>query len=137
MPAYESAVTECIRGLVSEYFKFIPRTREKLKTLRRGSKQWWRLSAQLTNKSVISSDIPALKDDDKWVLEAAGKANLLERTFASKCILHRIEVNENSALGAPLLTDEFLRIRRRDVLGVKELEGRRRHGSRLLSLHAC
>ena len=59
-----------------------------------------------------------LKDGDKWVLDAAGKANLLKRTFASKCILQLIELNEYSAMDAPLLTGGFLRIRCRDVLRV-------------------
>ena len=70
------------------------------------------------DKSAVSSGIPTLNDGDKWVLDAAGKANLLERTFASKCILQLIEVNEYSAVDAPLLTDGFLRIRCRDVLRV-------------------
>ena len=133
-PEYESAVTKCSRGIFSEYLKFVKRTREKLKTLRRGSKQVWRLSTQLMDKSAASSGIPALKDGDKWALNAAGKANLLERTFALKCMLQPIEMNEYSGLDAPLLTGGFLRIRYRDVLRVlRNLKEHRATGPDLLA----
>ena len=45
------------------------------------------------DKSAISSGIAALKDGGEWILDPEGKANLLERTFAAKCVLPRAEVN--------------------------------------------
>ena len=45
-------------------------------------------------------------------------ANLLERTFASKCVLPETEVNEVSQANPPHFVNGFLRIRARDVLRV-------------------
>ena len=70
------------------------------------------------DKSAVSSGILALKDEDVWVLDPAGKANLLERTFASKCTLSASEENEFSLVNPPHFVDGFLRIRTRDVLRV-------------------
>ena len=56
-PAYKLLAEQCSRGLFNEYCKFTKQTREKLRNLRRGSKQWWRLSAQLMDKSAVSSGI--------------------------------------------------------------------------------
>ena len=81
-PAYKLLAEQCSRGLFDEYCKFTKQTQEKFRNLRRGSKQWWRLSAQSMDKSTVSFGVSALKDGDVWVLDPAEKANLLERTFA-------------------------------------------------------
>ena len=112
---YKGASERCSRGLFEEYCKYVEKMREKLKSLRRGSKQWWRITNQLMDKSKVSSGIPALKDGDDWILDATDKANLLERTFAAKCVLPDAVTNEYSALLPPVLRGGFLRIRLRDV----------------------
>ena len=93
------------------------------------------------DKSAAPSGIAALKDGGNWVLDPVGKANLLERTFASKCKLPCAEVNEFSALSLPFFTDGFLRIRCRDVLRVlKNLKEDSATGPDLLAacfLKAC
>ena len=56
-PSYNPAVERCSRGLFQEYCKYTQRTREKLIKLRRSSKQWWRVSAQLMDKLTVSFGI--------------------------------------------------------------------------------
>ena len=109
---------KCSRGLLEEYYAYTTQNPEKLLQLRHGSKQWWRVPAQLMDKSAVSSGVAALQDGDDWVLDPLQKANLLERTFASKCNLPLLEHNEYSSIGPPHLIDGFLRIRDRDVLRV-------------------
>ena len=109
-------------GPIQEYYRYTAQTSEKLRQLHRSSKQWWRVFAHFTDKSAVSSGVAALKDGEEWVLEPRKKATLLERTFASKCILPRSEANEYSAVGYGHFTEGFRRIRIRDVLRLlKEL----------------
>ena len=115
---YREVAERCSKELFNEYLKYVAKMREKLKLVRRGSKQWWRITTQLLDKSSASSGIPALKDGDEWVLDAIGKANLLERTFTDKCVLPPAFVNEYSATAFPVLHAGFLRVRERHTLAV-------------------
>ncbi len=117
-PDYKEICTRCSEGIFAEYLKFVATTREKLKKIRRGSKQWWRISTQLLDKSSVTSGIPALKDGDAWILNSTEKANLFERVFASKRVLPAAIVNEYSPLSLPNSRFGFLRIRERDVCKV-------------------
>ena len=57
----------------------------KLKSLRRGSKKWWRLSNELLGKSNKSTSFPPMKyDDGSWALDAKSKADGFANFFKSK-----------------------------------------------------
>ena len=72
--------------------------RIKLRGMRRGSKGWWRLSRSLLGHAERMSSIPSLRDaDSTWIHDAAGKANLFAKTFASNWTLPAEEFNEWSA----------------------------------------
>ena len=91
---FRAAATSCSQIILEEYHKYIRTTRDKLRNLRRGSKQWWRLSQNLMNKSSLHSGIPALrKDDGSWCRDPQSKANLLVSTFSSKFHLPPVEFN--------------------------------------------
>jgi len=93
------AAAQCSAGILEEYFKYVARCRTKLRELRRGSKQWWRLSRELMCKAPGSSCTPALKDSaGEWVVDAVGKADLFATTFEKKFWLPEVESNEFSPL---------------------------------------
>ena len=112
---FKEAAEKCSRGIFDEYCKYIKDTKRKIAKLPRGSKQWWRKSSELMDKSLVASGVPALKDGEQWILGAKEKADLLERTFSAKCALPPLVVNEYSALPLPNVARGWLRVRIRQV----------------------
>ena len=78
------AASECSRILFAEYLTYVCRMRDKLRTVKRGSKLWWKLTSEITCASTKCSQIPALKSLTGWVLDAKGKADLFANTFEEK-----------------------------------------------------
>ena len=75
------AASECSRILFAEYLAYVCRTRDKLRTVKRGSKLWWELTSEITCASTKCSQNPALKSLTGWVLDAKDKADLFANTF--------------------------------------------------------
>jgi hypothetical protein len=84
---------------MEEYGKYVARERRNLQDLPKGAKAWWTRSKRLMQKRGVVSSVPALKDaNDKWVLEASGKADLFADAFAKKNFLPIEVVNEYTEL---------------------------------------
>ena len=64
----------------------VEKTREQIKSLPRGSKEWWRLNRLLLGRaSKQNVSIPPLKNrDGDWILESGEKADLFGDTFSAK-----------------------------------------------------
>ena len=79
---FDNASALCSQGLKAEYEKFVKNTRKRLERLKRGSKQWWKLSRNLMDKRSRVLSIPALQDKFKrWILHDEAKADLFADTF--------------------------------------------------------
>ena len=79
---------------MSEAFELhVEKTREKINSLPRGSKEWWRLNRSLLGRSQKQNvSIPPLRDKDKnWILENDKKAELFAETFAAKAKLPAVQ----------------------------------------------
>ena len=110
---FHDAAVACSIGLLAAHERYVCRTREKLKSLRRGSKQWWRLSSQLLGRLPTHTSPGLRQSDGTWVLESAAKANLFADTVSGKWILPAVELNEYTPIGILCETDErgFLPVR--------------------------
>ena len=75
----------CSTGLMVEYNKFVLRTKDRLASLPRSSKMWWKTSKHLMMKGAASSVIPPVQDErGQWALSAKAKADTFAKAFASK-----------------------------------------------------
>ena len=93
-PQEAEAAANCSSEILMEFGRYTERTKAKLSSMQRGSKQWWRLSRQLSGQSTTVSSIPALKGpDDSWTRDPGAKATLLANTFSAKCVVPELEVN--------------------------------------------
>ncbi len=110
---YKEVAAACSQGIFEEFLVFVKSSRNRLRRVKRGSKFWWRLSAQLMDRSKSRSGIPALKHGDEWILDSAGKANRFETVFSAKCMLPDEQFNEFSIVGWPMVSDVWLRVRPR------------------------
>jgi len=76
---------DCSQILTQAYLRYQRELREKIASLPRSSKEWWKLNRELLNRKTKNSTIAPLKDTQgKWVLDPEDKANLLASTFQSK-----------------------------------------------------
>ena len=91
-----------ITKVLCECHIFVKRTRDNLKTLRCGSKQWWWLSRQLID-NLVSSGIPALKYDDQWAWDPA-----CERICLSACSHRSVSWHLLKLTNTPLLAPNYL-----------------------------
>ena len=84
-----SASRQCSQTLYDEFMKHVANVRPRLRRLRQGSKQWWKLSQQLlTNPSKMTSIPPLLNSTtQQWSLDAPARARLLASTFTSRWTL--------------------------------------------------
>ena len=114
-PDFPKAARECSDGLLCAFNRYTERVRARLRHLRRGSKQWWRLSKELCSKRAKTASPPLKDSSGRWVLQPFDKANLFARTFCSKWHLCASEQNEFSALPPCLLTDRFVPLRSRSA----------------------
>ena len=82
--AFLEASLACSRGLLAAQSTYIARVRGRLRTLRRGSKKWWRLSDQLLNRVSKPANSALKKSDGTWALTRDAKADLFVDTFQSR-----------------------------------------------------
>ena len=87
----------------------------KLGGMRRGSKNWWKVSKQLMHKASSHTSISALKAaDGTWIRTAKEKANLLAHNFSSKWKLPAVVENKFFELECfPAAPDNLVAIRTR------------------------
>ncbi len=122
---------ECSTALLSAYNDFLQKTRDKLRKLKKSSREWWRLSRTLMSRNTSAEVIPPLRaSDGSWARTPGAKASLLAQTFAAKCAMEPCECNEFSDMPSPdgvRMNNDFVPIRRRyshKVLkGLKENSG--------------
>ena len=79
--------------------EYIQTTRSWLQTIKKSSKLWWRKAGNILGVPDRVCSIPALtNDEDNWVMDSKGKANLFAKTFSSKYVLPEMQENEYSEL---------------------------------------
>jgi len=61
-PSFDTQRDLCTRVLTEEYQKHLLELKTKIATLKKGSKQWWRLNRELLEKKSKCSSIPPLRD---------------------------------------------------------------------------
>ena len=81
---FHSASQHCCAVLAEEHQEYAQHLKEKMHTLRRGSKLWWKINLELVHKNVKTSSIPPLRNCNRWVTDSKEKADLLAETLASK-----------------------------------------------------
>ena len=84
----QESIKECHTVIGEAFEQHVEQIRAKIKTLPRGSKEWWRLNGLLLGRAKKNVSIPPLRNpNNEWVLDSTEKANLFGDTFASKCKL--------------------------------------------------
>ena len=111
--AFASEQKRCAEVLAEERIRHVQMLKQKLSTLPKSSKQWWRINRELLNRKGNLSSIPTLRVDDKWLSDAREKANVFARTFASKSVLPP-DVVDTPFFGNPdIEMDHFVAFRSR------------------------
>ena len=113
---FDEKRSECARVLTEEYQRYSDRLREKLASLKKGSKEWWRLNRELLERKAKCSSIPPLRDGNEWIETSKGKANLIAKTLQEKAALPE-EVIDCPYFGCPdMEMDRFMALRSRYTL---------------------
>ena len=108
----------CSETLTRTFLNYQTQLRARIASLPRSSKDWWKLNRELLNRKTKVSTIAPLKDTQgKWVLDPAGKANLLATTFQCKSKLPPGIDRQPCSSRDPLMSD-FQLIRSRWVLRI-------------------
>ena len=89
--------------------------RDKLAKEKRGSKFWWKITNEIVQKQVQTSQIPALKVGNEWLHDSRSKANALAQHFSSKFVLPLAEANKFSASFEDRSFDRWVLVRCRGV----------------------
>ncbi len=109
---------ECAEVLSKKFVSYQQELKDKIQSLPRSSKQWWKLNRELLNRKSKSSTIPPLKArDGKWVLDPEGKADLLAQTFQEKSKLPTSQAQLPAEQGHCLMP-QFHLVRTRWVLKI-------------------
>ena len=96
--------------------------------LPRNSKQW-QLNRELMNNTKPKATIPPLKFGKNWLSEPQSKADCLAKVFSDKCKIPAAD-GDPAILAAPVVMNDFVPIRRRDVVRVlKALDPSKATGS--------
>ena len=104
---FKDAQAECGKTLTEEYQKYVVKLKEKIATLKRGSKQWWKLNRELLDKKKKISSIPPLRDGSTWLANGKDKADLFAKTFSEKSELPEEEIDCPFFGHGDLHSDEF------------------------------
>ena len=57
----------CAQAMPEEYQKYLDDLKAKISSLKRGSKQWWKLNRELLQRKIKCSSIPPLRHEGAWV----------------------------------------------------------------------
>ena len=76
--------SSCIDVFKAERSKYVVKLKEKISTLSKSDKKWWRLNRELLNRKANVASIPTLREDTEWLSDPKSKADVFARVFASK-----------------------------------------------------
>ena len=109
--------------------RYVQELKDKLTSLPKCSKQWWRINRELLNRKSRLTSIPTLRDDVKWLTHSREKAEAFARTFSSKSELPP-EVVDTPYFGRPdFEMHEFVAFRSRKCRRLfKELDASKATG---------
>ena len=118
-PQFQAMQQQCTSALAEEYHQYLKKLKEKITSLKKGSKQWWKLNRELLERKTKCSSIAPLRDGQEWVNDPKCKANLFATTFASKSALPP-EMVDCPFFGHPdvSLEDDFIALRTRYTLKI-------------------
>ena len=77
---YADACFHCSKVLSEAYFHHIDTVKQQIDNIRRGSKNWWKLTAKLLKRRGKQSGIPAIKHDNRWIHDPEEKAKIFSET---------------------------------------------------------
>ena len=95
-PDFVAVRDDCAQTLREAHKNYQVDLRARIASLPRGSKRWWALNRELLDKKSRIISIPLLRQDDNWILDSRGKANIFAKTFTAKHAL------------PPLVEDQFV-----------------------------
>jgi len=84
---FTAAQSSCNEVSAEEYQEYLGKLKSKIATLKKGSKQWWKLNRELLNKKTKITNIPPLRDGTTWLSDPKDKADLFAKTFSEKSTL--------------------------------------------------
>ena len=86
---------DCSAKIMRAREDYISKTKAELKTYKDKPKMWWKTTNVLSGAPAKTCSIPAMKTSSKeWILDPAGKANLIAQTQAAKCTVSDVEENK-------------------------------------------
>jgi len=141
---FVDARKKCLDVIKSERASYVKDLKEKISTLPRNGKQWWRLNRELLNRKAGVASIPTLREETQWLTDSKEKADAFARKFSSKSQLPA-ETVDCPFFGVPDCEfDEFVAFRSRTTKRLlKKLNERKATGHDMISaailkkLHAC
>jgi hypothetical protein len=113
---FAAACAQCSRVLFEEFLEHVKRMRDKLLQETRGSKQLWRISDKIIDKSGKCSSVPALKCETGWVHGPAENAYVFAKVFASKFVVPPPVINEFTVELPCRLVRSFVLVRSRHAI---------------------
>ena len=113
---FKDAQASCGKVLTEEYQEYVVKLKERIATLKRGSKQWWKLNRELLDKKAKISSIPPLRDGSTWLANGKDKADLFAKTFSEKSELPKEEIDCPFFGHGDMESDEFFAMRTRYTL---------------------
>ena len=96
---YKASCIECSTILNEEFQHYVQSIKDRMKKMRRGSKEYWNLVKKLMMGSNHSFSVPTLIKDNTYSRFPSEKANLLADTFRAKWIIPDIVANFYSDYG--------------------------------------
>ena len=96
----EERLTEiCSKEILKTRFAYIQALKTKLRSMKQGSKLWWKKVYEILGGKSKECNIPALQDDTgSWIMDAQGKAKLISKTLSGKWELADRVLNAYSTL---------------------------------------
>ena len=87
-PHEKHATLLCSERILATRMAYIETTKRELRSMKKGSKLWWKKASYIMGKKAKDCNIPALKDDTgEWVMDPTEMANLIQ----SSTLQHRTE----------------------------------------------
>ncbi len=129
LASFEDAARACTNTISAAHAVFIDKKKAELRSLKRGSKKWWKIAKGLLDGATTNAGIPSLRAaDGSWIHDAVGKADTFAEMLSDKFVLPpEVDAGDGlgaeSDLGAEVSMSGFVLIRERWVR--RELKGLR------------